>query len=35
MPSLEDADDEGYAVQGQIMVARRGLSVQSKDDDEM
>ena len=35
MPSLEDADDEEYAVQGELMVARRGLSVQSKEDDEM
>ena len=33
MPSLEDADDEEYAVQGELMVARRGLSVQSKEDD--
>ena len=30
MPSLEDVDDEEYAVQGELMVARRGLSVQSK-----
>ena len=35
MPSLEDVDDEKYAVQGEIMVARRALSVQSKEDDEM
>ena len=35
MPSLEDADDEEYAVQGELMVARRGLSVQCKEDDEM
>ena len=34
MPSLEDADDEEYTVQGELMVARRGLSVQSKEDDE-
>ena len=35
MPSLEDADDEEYAVQGELMVARRTLSVQAKEDDEM
>ena len=35
MPSLEDVDDEEYAVQGELMVARRGLSVQSKEHDEM
>ena len=35
MPSLEDADDEEYAVQGELMVARRGLSVQCKEDDKM
>ena len=35
MPSLEDADDEEYAVQGELMVARRALSVQAKEDDEM
>ena len=35
MPSLEDVDDEEYIVQGELMVARRGLSVQSKEDDEM
>ena len=35
MPSLEDADDEEYVVQGELMVAWRGLSVQSKEDDEM
>ena len=35
MPSLEDADDEEYAVQGELMVARRGLSVQCKEYDEM
>ena len=33
MPSLEDADDEEYAVQGELMVARRALSVQAKEDD--
>ena len=35
MPSLEDADDEEYLVQGELMVARRALSVQAKEDDEM
>ena len=35
MPSLEDADDEEYAVQGELMVARRALSVQAKEDDKM
>ena len=35
MPSLEDAGDEEYAVQGELMVARRALSVQAKEDNEM
>ena len=35
MPSLEDVDDEECVVQGELMVARRALSVQSKEDDEM
>ena len=35
MPSLEDADDEEYAVRGELMVARRALSVQFKENDEM
>ena len=35
MPSLEDANDEEYVVQGELMVARRALSVQAKEDDEM
>ena len=35
MPSLEDADDEEYAVQGDLLVARRALSVQAKEDDEV
>ena len=35
MPSLEDADDEEYVVQGKLMVARTALSVQAKEDDEM
>ena len=30
MPSLEDADDEEYVVQGELMVVRRSLSVQAK-----
>lgn len=34
MPSLEDADDEEYAVQGDLLVARRALSVQARDDEE-
>ena len=35
MPSLEDADDEEYVVQGELMVARRALSLQAKKDNEM
>ena len=35
MPSLKDADDEEYIVQGELMVARRALSVQVKGDDEV
>ena len=35
MPSLEDVDDEEYAVQGELMVAKRAFSVQAKEDDEM
>ena len=34
MPSLEDADDEEYAVQGDLLVARRALSVQAREDEE-
>ena len=34
-PSLENVDDEEYAVQGELMVARRALSVQAKEDDEV
>ena len=34
-PSLEDVDDEEYVVQGELMVARRALSVQAKEDDEV
>ena len=35
MPSLEDVDDEEYVVQGELMVARRALSVQAKENDEV
>ena len=35
MLSLEDANDEEYAVQGELMVVRRALRVQAKEDDEM
>ena len=35
MPSLEDADDEEYAVQGELLVVRRALSVQAKEDDKV
>ena len=35
MLSLEDVGDEEYAVQGELMVARRALSVHAKEDDEM
>ena len=35
MPPLEDVDDEEYAVQGDLLVARRALSVQIKEDDEV
>ena len=35
MPFLEDVDDEEYAVQGELMVARSALSVQAKGDDEV
>ena len=35
MPSLEDVDDEEYVVQGELMAARRALSVQAKEDYEM
>ena len=33
-PSLKDADDEEYFVQGELMVARRALSMQAKGDDD-
>ena len=35
MPFLEDVDDEEYATQGELLVARRALSVQAKEDDEV
>ena len=35
MPSLEDAHDEEYAAQRELTVARKALSVQDKEDDEM
>ena len=35
MTSFEDAYDEEYVVQGELMEARRAISVQSKEDDEM
>ena len=35
IPSLEDAGDKEHAIQGKLMVARRALSVQAKEDDEM
>ena len=34
MPSLEDANDE-YTAQGELLVARRALSVQPKEDDKV
>ena len=35
VPSLEDADDEEYATQGELLVARRALSVQAKEEGEV
>ena len=35
MPSLDDVDDEEYTVQGELLVARRALSVQAKEDDKV
>ena len=35
MPSLEGVDDEEYAAQGELLVARRAFSVQAKEDDEV
>ena len=34
-PSLEDADNEEYAAQEELLVARRALSVQDKEEDEV
>ena len=34
-PSLEDADYEEYAAQEELLVARRALSVQAKEEDEV
>ena len=35
MPSLEGVDDEEYAIQGELLVMRRALSLQAKEDDEV
>ena len=35
MPSLEDVDDEEYAIQGELLMAWRALSVQAKEDDKV
>ncbi|KAM7469534.1 hypothetical protein LguiA_007717 [Lonicera macranthoides] len=35
MPPLEDVDEEEYAVQGELLVARRSLSMQVKEDEEV
>ena len=35
MSSLKDVDDEEYAAQGELLVARRALSVQAREDDEV
>ena len=35
MPPLEDANDEEYPVEGELLVARRALSVQAKEEDEV
>ena len=35
MSSLENVDDEEYVAQGELLVARRALSVQAKEDDEV
>ena len=35
MPSLDDANDEEYSVQGELFVAWRALSVQAKEDDKV
>ena len=35
MSSLEDVDHEEYAAQGELLMVRRALSVQAKEDDEV
>ena len=35
MPPLKGADDEEYAAQGELLVARRALSVQVREDEEV
>ena len=35
MLSLEDVDEEDYGGQGELLVARRALSVQIKEDEEV
>ena len=35
MPPLEDASDVEYAVDGELLVARRALSAQAKEGDEV
>ena len=35
MPSLEDVNDEEYAPQGELFVARRALSLQAKEEEEV
>ena len=35
MPPLEDVDDEEYVMQGELLVARRALSMQMKEDDKV
>ena len=35
MPPLEDVDDEKYTTQGELLVARRALSMQAKEYDKV
>ena len=35
MPTLEDEDDEECVAQGELLVARKALSVQAKEEDEV
>ena len=35
MPSLEDIDDEEYVIQGELLVARKALSMQVKENDKV